>query len=105
MAGSLYGSGYFTTFVFPARVRTAWTGNLACYVRKHPVSGRKKEGGRKEADLGYAWLKLESREAMTHFVFADEDIQPLLGRVAINSLLLEYDADRQVLLPMTNLTL
>ena len=63
------------------------------------------DGKRKEADLGYAWLKLESREAMTHFVFADEDIQPLLGRVAINSLLLEYYADGQVLLPMTNLTL
>ena len=47
------------------------------------------DGVRKRAELGYAWLKLGDREAMTHFVFSNEDIHPSLGRVAINSLLLE----------------
>ena len=63
------------------------------------------DGIRKQADLSYAWLKLGDREAMTHFVFSDEDIHPSLGRVAINSLLLEYDADSQAPRPMTNFTL
>ena len=63
------------------------------------------DGDRRESELGYAWLRLDEREAMTHFVFADESIPPCLGRIAINSLLLEYDADNQILRPMTKFTL
>lgn len=63
------------------------------------------DGDRSTIELGYAWLALNGREAMTHFVFADEDTHPLLGRIAINSLLLEFDSTSQQLVPMTNLTL
>ena len=63
------------------------------------------DGARKEIDLGYAWLKLNEREAMTHFAFASEDTRPFPGRVAINSLLLEFDSVNQQLVPMTNLPL
>ena len=62
-------------------------------------------GDRSTVELGYAWLAFDGREAMTHFVFADEDAHPTLGRIAINSLLLEFDSDSQQLVPMTNLTL
>lgn len=62
-------------------------------------------GDRLNVELGYAWFALDGREAMTHFVFADEDTPPTLGRIAINSLLPEFDSTSQQLVPMTNLTL
>ena len=68
-------------------------------------NARLPDGNRMEIDVGYASLKLDDHEAMTHFVFADENCRPSLGRVAINSLLLEYDAAKRMLIPMTSFTL
>ena len=62
-------------------------------------------GNRSMLELGYAWLELENRQAMTHFVFDEENGQPQLGRVAINSLLLEVGQATGKLVPMTNLFL
>ena len=63
------------------------------------------DGSVRTMDLGYAWLWLNGREAMTHFVFGDESTPPLLGRIALNSLFLELDPLNERLVPMTNLTL
>lgn len=63
------------------------------------------DGIKRYVSLGYAWLKLNNREAMTHFVFADESTRPLLGRVAINCLLLEFNSVNRQLVPMSKFPL
>ena len=80
-------------------------GSVLRELKISPAMTRAVTGARKEIDLGYAWLKLNEREAMTHFAFASEDTRPFPGRVAINSLLLEFDSVNQQLVPMTNLPL
>ena len=62
-------------------------------------------GSIRNLDFGYAWLRLNEREGMTYFVFDEENGQPRLGRIAINSLLLEVDQAHSKLVPMTNLFL
>ena len=62
-------------------------------------------GNSSVVELGYAWLALNHRQAMTHFVFDEENGQPRLGRIAINSLLLEVDQATGELVPTTNLLL
>ena len=66
---------------------------------------RLSDGTAKSVNFGYTWLRLNDREAMTHFAFNDENTRPLLGRVAVNSLLLEIDPVNERLVPMTNFLL
>ena len=63
------------------------------------------DGMIRNINLGYVWLRLNDREAMTHFAFADDNTPSLLGRIAVNSLLLEIDEVSHRLVPMTNLLL
>ena len=63
------------------------------------------DGSLRDINFGYVWLRLNGREGMTYFAFGDALVQPRLGRVAINSLLLEVDPACNKLVPMTNLLL
>ena len=63
------------------------------------------DGCIRDLDFGYAWLRLNDREGMTCFVFDEDNRQPRLGRIAINSLLLEVDQAQNKLVPMTTLLL
>ena len=67
--------------------------------------GQLADGSEKEVDVAYTWLRLNEREGMTYFVFDEGESQPRLGRVAINSLLLEVDQTQSKLVPMTKLLL
>ena len=59
------------------------------------------DGTERTIRLGYTWLRLNDREAMTHFAFGDDHTCPTLGRIAVNSSLLEIDSANERLVPMT----
>lgn len=63
------------------------------------------DGNRQDFNFGYTWFELNGRQGMTFFVFDEENEQPRLGRIAVNSILLEVDQAQEKLVPMTNLLL
>ena len=57
----------------------------------------------KRMDVGEVRIRIDGREATTQIVFNDEDTQPLLGALALESLFLVVDPIRRRLLPMDNI--
>src|SRR5207247_11143600 len=53
-----------------------------------------------ESDVGYTWVRIDSREALTEVVFAEEDTEPLLGMITLEEMALGIDPIRQVLVPV-----
>ena len=46
-------------------------------------------------DIGYAWVRLDGKEAIIQVLFNDEDAQPVIGWFALDGLFLEFDPDTQ----------
>ena len=42
-------------------------------------------------DIGHTWLRVNGREVVTHIVFNDEYTSPLLGSLALETLLMAVD--------------
>ena len=53
--------------------------------------GQSADGTEKEVDVAYTWLRLDGREVMTHVIFNEEFTDPLLGSLALETLLLVVD--------------
>jgi clan AA aspartic protease len=53
-----------------------------------------------ESDVGYTWVRIDGREALTEVVFAEEDTEPLLGMITLEEMALGIDPIRQVLVPV-----
>ena len=56
-------------------------------------------GTEKEVDVAYTWLRLDGREVMTHVIFNEEFTDPLLGSLALETLLLVVDPAGERLVP------
>ena len=53
--------------------------------------GQLVDGTEREVDVAYPWLRLDGREVMTHLIFNEEFTDPLLGSLALETLLLVVD--------------
>ncbi len=49
----------------------------------------------RQMDIGYAWVRLDGKEAIIQVLFNDEDAQPVIGWFALDGLFLEFDPDTQ----------
>ena len=47
---------------------------------------RTADGSSRDMDLAYTWIRASGREMMTYIVFNDEETEPVVGRLALNSL-------------------
>ena len=61
------------------------------------------DGRLRDMDVAYTWIRANGREMMTYIVFNDEETEPVMGRLAVNSLLLTVDPMARKLVPMTNI--
>ena len=61
--------------------------------------GQLADGTEKEVDVAYTWLRLDGREVMTHVIFNEEFTDPLLGSLALETLLLVVDPAGERLVP------
>lgn len=62
-------------------------------------AGQLADGTEKEVDVAYTWLRLGGREVMTHVIFNEEFTNPLLGSLALETLLLFVDPAGERLMP------
>ena len=61
--------------------------------------GQLADGSEKEVDVAYTWLRLNGREVMTHVIFNEEFTDPLLGSLALETLLYMLDPAGERLVP------
>ena len=61
--------------------------------------GELADGTEREFDVAYTWLQLNGREIMTHIIFNDEYTNPLLGSLALETLLYMVDPTGERLVP------
>ena len=46
-----------------------------------------------QMEIGYAWVRLEGKEAILQILFNDEDTQPVIGWFGLDGLFLEFDPE------------
>lgn len=61
--------------------------------------GELADGTEREFDVAHTWLRLNGREVMTHVIFNDEYTSPLLGSLALETLLYMVDPAGERLVP------
>ena len=66
---------------------------------------RMADGGIRYADVAYTWIRANGREMITFIAFDDDKSDPIMGRLAINSLRLRVDPVARKLAPMTSIPL
>ena len=64
-------------------------------------TGTLADGTEKNFDTTYTWLRLNGREVMTCVIFNDEFTDPLLGSLALETLLYVVDPSGERLVPRT----
>ena len=62
-------------------------------------TGQLADGTEKTVDIAYTWLRLNGREVMTHIIFNEEYTNPLLGSLALETLLFVVDPAGERLVP------
>ena len=89
--------------VDPRRFMTAVPGSVLRGLDIVPTDTRRvqfadsKEG--RQMDIGYAWVRLEGKEAILQVLFNDEWTQPVIGWFGLDGLFLEFDADTKSFTP------
>ncbi|MYA62983.1 MAG: hypothetical protein F4X94_10485 [Dehalococcoidia bacterium] len=53
----------------------------------------------RQMDIGYAWVRLERKDANLQVLFNDEGTQPVIGRMALDGLFLGFDPDTKRFTP------
>ena len=61
--------------------------------------GELADGTEREVDVAYTWLRLNGREVMTHIIYNEEYTNPLLGSLALESLMYVVDPAGERLVP------
>ena len=61
--------------------------------------GELADGTQKDVDVAYTWLRLNGREVMTHVIYNEEFTEPLLGSLALETLLYVVDPAGERLVP------
>ena len=49
----------------------------------------------RDMEIGYAWVRLEGKDAIVQVLFNDEGTQPVIGWFGLDGLFLEFDPDTQ----------
>ena len=62
-------------------------------------TGQLADGTEKDVDVAYTWLRINGREVMTHVIFNEEYTDPLLGSLALETLLPMVDPAGERLIP------
>ena len=57
------------------------------------------DGTMRIMDVAYTWIRVDGREIMTNIAFNDEYTSPLLGSLALETLMLSVDPSRGRLIP------
>ena len=57
----------------------------------------------RQMEIGYAWVRLEGKEAILQVLFNDEGTQPVIGWSGLDGLFLEFDPDTQTFNPKVGL--
>lgn len=57
----------------------------------------------KQMDIGYAWVRLEGKEAILQVMFNDEGTQAVIGWFGLDGLFLEFDSDTRSFMPKVGL--
>ena len=61
------------------------------------------EGETRQMEIGYARIRLEGKEGIAQVVFNDNGTSPVLGRLTLDGMLLEFDPDTQTFIPKIGL--
>jgi predicted aspartyl protease len=61
------------------------------------------DGSQRDWEMGRTWLRLHGQQELSLVVFGDEDVEPILGAVALEEFLLAPDPVRQRLVPVRGL--
>ena len=69
----------------------------------HPF--RMADGTLRNMDVAYTWIRVDGREVMTHVAFNEEYTSPLLGSLALETLLLAVDPVEERLIPLASIPL
>ena len=67
----------------------------------HPF--RMADGTSRNMDVAYTWIRVNGREIMTHLAFIEEYTSPLLGSLALETLLMAVDPVEERLIPLTSI--
>ncbi len=62
-------------------------------------TGQLADGTEKTVDVAYTWIRVAGREVMTHVIFNEEYTNPLLGSLALETLLVVVDPAGEKLVP------
>ena len=93
--------------VDPGRFMTAVPGSVLHGLNIVPTDTRRVRfaGGKeaREMDIGYAWVRLEGKEAILQVLFNDEGTQPVIGWFGLDGLFLEFDPDTKRFTPKVGL--
>jgi predicted aspartyl protease len=57
------------------------------------------DGTEKNVDVAYTWLRMNGRQVMTHIIYNEEYTDPLLGSLALETLLYIVDPAGERLIP------
>lgn len=63
------------------------------------------DGSEIRRPVGRTWIRVGGESGLTPVVFADEDVEPLLGAVSLQDLLLAVDSPNERLIPVPRLRL
>ena len=61
------------------------------------------EGETRQMEIGYACIRLEEKEGIAQVVFSDEGTSPVIGRLTLDGMLLEFDPDSHTFTPKIGL--
>ena len=93
--------------VDPGRFMTAVPGSVLRGLDIVPTDTRRvwfadgKEA--RQMEIGYAWVRLEGKEAILQILFNDEGTQPVIGRLDLDGLFLEFDPETRSFTPKVGL--
>ena len=59
------------------------------------------DGSIRDFNMGEACIELEGKTTRTLVIFGEEEVLPALGKLTLAGLLLEVDAERECLIPVT----
>ena len=57
----------------------------------------------RQMEIGYARIRLEGKEGIAQVIFNDEGTSPVIGRLTLDGMLLEFDPDTQTFTPKVGL--
>ena len=63
------------------------------------------DGSEIQRPVGRTWIRVGGETGLTPVVFADEEVEPLLGAVSLQDLLLAVDSPNERLIPVPRLRL